>query len=345
MEEEKKPLTDEDLSVSERIEKSIEEIRNRLPGLDLRENEIMSTHSSFKSGGPVRVFMVPQDINSLSIICSIIKDNRLMPFILGNGTNVVFPDEGCSELMVISTEKLQNMFLMEGDLLYAESGVPLSRLASFAQENGLGGLEFASGIPGSVGGGTWMNAGAYGGELKDCIDTVVIYYLPEQRLYELTNEQCKFAYRSSLFQTIPGCLILSTVFKLEKADADEIADKMRELNERRREKQPLDMPSCGSAFKRPEGNYASKVIEEAGLKGCSVGGAEVSEKHAGFIVNKGNATSKDLYELMDYVRHEVYDKLQVRLDPEIILLGPDYRLEDNGPKAQKHFGGKSFDRI
>ena len=323
--------------VSERIEKAITEIREKLPGLDIRENETMAQHCSFKTGGAVRVFMVPQDINSLSIICSIIKDNRLMPYILGNGTNVVFPDEGCNELMVISTEKLQNMWLTEDGCIYAECGVSLSRLALFAQENGLTGLEFASGIPGTVGGGTMMNAGAYGGELKDCVDSVVIYYLIEQRLYELNNEQCQFSYRHSVFQTMPGCLILSVVFKLEQGDREEIASKMKELNDRRRNKQPLDMPSAGSAFRRPEGHYAAALIEECGLKGCTVGGAMVSEKHTGFIVNTGEATSKDLYELMDHVRREVYEKTEVTLEPEVILLPPDYKLEDNGPEAQKHF--------
>lgn len=329
----------DNLTVSQRIEKSVTEIRNRLPGLDLRENEPMSLHCSFKAGGPVRLFMVPQDINSLSIICSILKDNRLVPFILGNGTNVVFSDEGALELAVISTEKLQNMHLLPDGSLYAECGVSLSRLASFAQENSLSGLEFASGIPGTVGGGTVMNAGAYGGELKDAVDSVVIYYLPEQRLYELTNEQCAFSYRKSLFQTMPGCLVLSVVFRLSEGNPAEISEKMRELNTRRREKQPLDLPSAGSAFKRPEGYFAAALIQEAGLSGLSVGGAQVSPKHNGFIVNTGNATAQDLYELMDKVRHAVYSHSGVALEPEVILIPSDYRLEDNGPPAPKHAPG------
>lgn len=330
--------------VKERVEKSIEEIRQKLPNIKMLENEPMCLHSSFKTGGRVRALISPSDVNSLSIVCSIIKDNRLMPYVLGNGTNVVFPDGDLDELLVISTEKLQNLFMLGEGCLYAESGVPLSKLAGFAQQNGLKGLEFASGIPGTVGGGTLMNAGAYDGELKDVIESVVIYYLPEQKLYELTKEQCQFAYRSSIFQTMPGCLVLSVVFRLEAGDKEQIADRMKELNERRRNKQPLDMPSAGSAFKRPEGNYASKVIEEAGLKGYTVGGAQVSEKHAGFIVNTGSATSADLYNVMDDVRRTVYEKTGVTLLPEIILLPPDYKLEDNGPPAQKHFvvGGLSF---
>ena len=308
------------LSVAERIEKSLSEIKEKLPNLDLRENEMMNTHSSFKTGGPVRAFIVPQDVNSMSIICSIIKDNCLMPYILGNCTNVVFPDEGTAELIVISTEKLRNMFLLPDGSVYAEAGVPLSVLASFAQENGLAGLEFASGIPGTVGGGIIMNAGAYGGEIKDVIDTVVVYYLPEQRLYEMNNENCRFSYRHSVFQTMAGCLILSAVFKLEAGDGDEIAARMKELNERRREKQPLDLPSAGSAFRRPEGRYAAALIEEAGMKGHAVGGAQVSEKHAGFIINKGGASAKDILDLINEVQKRVFDMSGVRLEPEVRLL-------------------------
>lgn len=334
----------EQQSVSERIEKAIAEIRDELPGLDIRENEPMKKHCSFRAGGPVKYLLIPQDINSLSIICSIIKDNRLMPYILGNGTNVVFPDEGCDKLIVISTEKLQGLRMLDDGYIYAECGVSLSKLANFAMENSLGGLEFASGIPGSVGGATIMNAGAYDGEIKDVVDSVVVYYLPEQRLYEFSNDQCSFSYRHSAFQEEAGYLVLSTVFKLGKKDSSEIAEKMKDLNGRRRDKQPLDMPSAGSAFKRPEGHYAARLIEEAGLMGYSVGDAQVSTKHAGFIVNKGNASAKDLYELMDHVRRTVFEQKQVALEPEIILIHPEYVLEDNGPEAQKHFisGGMEF---
>lgn len=320
----------------ENLEAAIIEIKKELSGMTLLENEPMSAHTSMKVGGNVRAYAVPQDVGSLSKICCILKEHANAPFLLGNGTNVVFPDDGCPDLFVIGTEKLDQLFMCGDNKIYAGAGVSLSKLATFAQQNSLAGLEFASGIPGTVGGGTMMNAGAYGGEMKDCIESVVIYYLPEQKLYELTNEQCKFAYRSSLFQTMSGCVILSVVFSLEKGSGEQIAEKMRELNQRRRDKQPLDLPSAGSAFKRPEGHYAAALIDEAGLKGCTVGGAQVSEKHAGFIVNKGGATAKDVYELMDHVRHTVYDKTGVALAPEIILLPPDYHLEDNGPKVPRN---------
>lgn len=320
----------------ENLEKAIEEIKKEMPGLKLLENEPLSAHCSFRIGGPVRALAAPSDVTSLSKICALLKDQKLAPFILGNGTNLLFPDEGLQDLFIISTEKLTKMFFLPDGALYAEAGVSLAKLASFAQQNGLAGLEFASGIPGTLGGGCMMNAGAYGGELKDVIESVVVFYLPEQGLYEMTGEQCAFAYRSSYFQTHPGCVILSAVLRLQPGDPEEIAAKMRELNERRREKQPLDLPSAGSAFKRPQGHYAAALIEEAGLKGYSVGGAQVSEKHAGFVVNTGNASSHDVHELMMQIRRKVYEHSGVVLEPEMILLAPDYKLEDNGPAVPRN---------
>ena len=318
----------------ENLEKAVAAVKEALPGMTLLEREPMSQHSSFRIGGPVRALAVPSDVTSLTKLCSVLKQNHIAPMMLGNGTNILFPDEGLDQVFLVSTEKLTKMFLLPDGALYAEAGVSLSKLASFAQQNGLAGLEFASGIPGTVGGGTIMNAGAYGGELKDAIESVVCLYVPDQRLYELTREQCAFAYRSSLFKKLGGCLVLSVVFRLEKGDGEAIAAKMRELNERRRDKQPLDLPSAGSAFKRPEGYYAAALIDEAGLKGYTVGGAQVSEKHAGFVVNIGGATSHDVYDLMMHVRNTVYREKGVQMEPEIIILPPDYRLEDFGPAVK-----------
>lgn len=320
----------------EKLENAIAEIKKVFPGMKILENEPMRAHCSFRTGGPVRALAYPSDLSSLTKLCCILKEHELAPLMLGNCTNIVFPDEGMSEVFAICTEKLTKLFLLPDGAIYAECGVPLSRLAAFAQQNGLAGLEFASGIPGSVGGGVMMNAGAYGGELKDAVESVVCYYLPEQRLYEVTVEKCQFGYRDSFFKKLPGNVIISAVFRLHEGDKDEIAAKMRELNERRRDKQPLDLPSAGSAFKRPEGHYAAALIDEAGLKGFSVGGAQVSEKHAGFIVNTGNATSADIHELMKQVRKRVYDNSQVLLEPEIILLPPDYKLEDRGPQVPRN---------
>ena len=320
----------------ENLELAIQEIKEAMPGLSLLENEPMAAHCSFRIGGPVRALATPQDSSSLARICYLLKKHELAPYMLGNGTNILFPDEGLKDLFILSTAKLEKMFLLPDGAIYAESGVSLSKLSSFAQQNELAGLEFASGIPGSVGGGLMMNAGAYGGELKDVVESVVIYYLPEQALYELSAEQCKFAYRSSLFQKTGGCVILSAVFRLEKGDGEAIAEKMRELNAKRREKQPLDLPSAGSAFKRPEGGFAAALIEQAGLKGYAIGGAQVSEKHAGFVVNTGGASSHDVYDLMMHIRKTVYEHSKIALEPEMILLPPDYKLEDHGPQVPLH---------
>jgi len=320
----------------ENLEKAIAAVREALPGMTLLENEPMSAHSSFRIGGPVRALAVPEDVTSLSRLCSVLKDHHIAPMMLGNGTNILFPDEGLEQLFLVSTEKLTKMFLLPDGAIYAEAGVSLSKLASFAQQNSLAGLEFASGSPGTVGGGTIMNAGAYGGELKDVIESVVCLYAPDQRLYELSNEQCAFSYRTSLFKKLGGSMILSVVFRLEKGDGEAIAAKMRDLNERRRDKQPLDLPSAGSAFKRPEGYYAAALIDEVGLKGYTVGGAQVSEKHAGFVVNIGGATSHDVYDLLMHVRNTVWREKGVQLEPEIIILPPDYKLEDNGPAVHRN---------
>ena len=320
----------------ENLELAIREIKEAMPGLRLLEHEPMASHSSFRIGGPVRALAVPQDVSGLTRICYLLKKHELAPYILGNGTNILFPDEGLPELFIISTEKLDKIFLLPDGAIYAECGASLSKLASFAQQNGLTGLEFASGIPGTVGGGLMMNAGAYGGELKDVTESVVIQFLPEQALYELSNEQCQFAYRSSYFQKTPGCVIVSAVFRLTPGDGEAIAAKMRELNARRRDKQPLDLPSAGSAFKRPEGHYAAALIDEAGLKGYTVGGAQVSEKHAGFVVNLGGASSRDVHTLMRHVRKTVYEHSGVVLEPEMILLPPDFKLEDHGPQVPLH---------
>ena len=316
----------------ENLEQAISEIKAALPGMTLLENEPMAGHCSFRIGGPVRALAVPEDASSVAKICSILKNHELAPFILGNGTNLLPPDEGLAELLMISTEKLQRLFLLPDGAIYAEAGVSLSRLASFAQQNGLAGLEFASGIPGSVGGGCFINAGAYGGEMKDVIESVVCLYLPDQGLYEIPADKCEYGYRQSYFTKHAGCVILSAVFRLQPGDREEIAARMREMNDKRRQKQPLELPSAGSAFKRPEGHFAGALIEQAGLKGYTVGGAQVSEKHAGFVVNVGGATSHDVYDLMLHVRQTVFEKSGVVLEPEIIIMAPDYKLEDHGPK-------------
>ena len=311
----------------ENLEQSVAEIKEALPGMPLLEREPMRAHDSIRIGGPVRALAVPGDVFSLTKVCYLLHKNRVSPFILGNGTNIALPDEGL-DIFVISTEKLQKMWLQEDGCIYAEAGVSLARLAQFAQQNGLSGLEFASGIPGSVGGGVLMNAGAYGGELKDTVRSVVCYNFPDQGLYELANDGCDFSYRHSFFETVP-CVILAAVFALAPGDGEAVSEKMREFNEKRRQSQPLDIPSAGSAFKRPEGGFAAALIEQSGLKGYAVGGVQVSEKHSGFVVNTGDATYDQLVALMTHVRDEVFRQTQIKLDPEIKIFPKDMTLSDN----------------
>ena len=235
---------------------------------------------------------------------------------------MLFPDEGLGAF-IISTDKLQTLELREDGSIYAASGVSLAKLANFAYQHGYKGLEFASGIPGSFGGGLVMNAGAYGGELKDVVLKTEFYCLDRQNLFYLENSDCRFVYRGSIFKNHGACIITGAVLKLEKGDKEEISEKMRSYNESRREKQPLNYPSAGSTFKRPEGYFAAALIDEAGLKGYSVGDAQVSEKHAGFVVNTGNASAADVRQLMADVERIVEEKCGVKLEPEMIVLMPE----------------------
>ena len=303
------------------LEELIIEIKQTFPQIELLENELMKNHCSFRSGGPVRVFALPPDEASLVSLCSFLQQHGVKPYLLGNGTNVVFPDDGAENLFVLSTGAMQEVSILPGGDLWASAGLPLSRLAAVALEHSLTGLEFASGIPGSVGGGVLMNAGAYGGELKDVIVSVRYLDLADGTIHEIPASACDFGYRRSCFQK-GGSIILSAVFRLSPGNREEIAARMKDLNQRRRDKQPLDLPSAGSAFRRPEGYFAAALIEECGLKGTSIGGAQVSEKHAGFIVNTGNATTEDLRLLLNLVRDEVYKQKHILLQPEVILVSP-----------------------
>ena len=320
----------------EGLEKALVNIDDNMPEVEILEHEKMSGHCSFKIGGEVRAYIAPKNIWDMSKVFYYLHMNNVYPFMLGKGTNILIPDEGL-DICVISTENLQEIRLgKEENTIYAEAGVSLARLAQFAQQNGLAGLEFASGIPGSVGGGILMNAGAYGGEMKDVIDSVVVYYLPDQALCECKGEDCGFSYRHSNFEQA-GCAILSAVFKLTPDDPAAIAARMSEMNDKRRKSQPLDLPSAGSAFKRPVGGYAAALIEEAGLKGYSVGGAQVSEKHSGFVVNKGGASYDDVVELLDHVRKTVYEKSQITLEPEIRIYPKGMILVDDWRQRKMNF--------
>ena len=313
----------------ENLELAISEIKAKFPDMELLENEPMAAHCSFKIGGPVRAIAWPVNVQSLVEICGILKKYGHAPYMLGNATNILFPDEGLKQVFIICSTKLEEMFMTEDGAICAQAGISLAKLASFAYQHSLEGLEFASGIPGSIGGGLMMNAGAYGGELKDVVESVQAYSVREQRIVEIPGADCRFGYRTSLFQQEGGYVLLSAKFRLNKGEQAAIAAKSRELNEKRRDKQPLDLPSAGSAFRRPVGGFAAALIEQSGLKGYAIGGAQVSEKHAGFVVNRGGATAAEVRELMAYIKKTVLEKTGVELTPEMIMLSPELSLKEN----------------
>lgn len=290
-------------------------IHEKLPQLELRENEPLANHTSFRIGGPAKAVLFPKSTDELRRLCGLLRSLGEKPLLLGNGSNVLAPDAG-TDRAVILTVKICGMSRL-GDGLKAECGAALTRLAAFAAAEGLGGLEFAYGIPGTVGGALVMNAGAYGGEMKDVVlRTVFLDGELRERKYE--GEDHLFGYRTSAFKD--GEVILETEMRLHKAEAEKIREKMEELMARRRSSQPVELPSAGSAFKRPANGYAAELIDRCGLKGFTVGGAGVSEKHAGFIVNNGGATADDVKKVIEHVRETVYERTGTELCPEIRII-------------------------
>lgn len=294
----------------------ISDIKAVLPGVELREGEPLERHSSLRIGGPAALMALPATAEELEALCVLLTEKGLEPFVLGNGTNILFPDEGLDRV-VVKTARCAAVSAA-GTEITAHCGASLARAATAALNANLTGLEFAHGIPGSVGGGAVMNAGAYGGELGAVLTETV--YLDENfRRRILRGGEHDFSYRHSFFSDHPG-IILQCVFSLTPGSGEEISGKMRELSEKRRASQPLDMPSAGSAFKRPVQGYAAAMIDEAGLKGFAVGGAQVSEKHAGFIVNAGGATCGDVLRLIEHIQKTVFARSGVTLEPEIRVI-------------------------
>ena len=280
----------------------------------------MKTLTSMKTGGKAREVYFPESVKELAFIVKELRENNEKYVILGNMSNVLLPDETINAALVVTTE-MKSVKILDGGKIYAEAGVSLTKLALDTCKAGLSGLEFAYGIPGSVGGAVYMNAGAYGGEVKDVITAV--YALDSQgNEITLTNKQCEFEYRKSVFSK-NGFVILGAEFSLTGANAVECVKTAKEFMQRRIDKQPLDYPSCGSTFKRPEGYFAGALIEEAGLRGFEMNGAAVSEKHAGFVINKNGAGTNEVLALMRYVREKVKENSGVTLEEEIKLLGTD----------------------
>lgn len=280
--------------------------------------EEMSRNTSFKTGGPCGVRLSPSDSEQVKDIIN--KANELnIPFVvLGNGTNILVPDEGIEKAVIIIGDKMAQITLEDDETLSFSAGTNLVSLCRFALENSLSGLEFAFGIPGTCGGAVFMNAGAYGGEMKDVL-TEITHLTPDMKVETISAEDADLSYRHSVYKT-NGCVILSAKAKLHKDNKEDIKARMDDFLGRRKDKQPLEYPSAGSTFKRPTGYFAGALIEQCNLKGKSVGGAQVSEKHAGFVINKGGATSTDILNLIDFIKTTVEAETGVTLEPEVIVL-------------------------
>lgn len=290
-------------------------IRDFLPEIELRFNEPMSRHTSLRIGGNAEVMAFPKSRGQLS---EILKKSEIMdclPAILGAGTNVLAPDEGVNGLVVCLKDCLSGMNLVDETHISVMAGVTMTRAAVFAAKSGLSGMEFAHGIPGTVGGGIYMNAGAYGGEMSQICESVEVMRRDGEIAY-LKNNELHFSYRHSVLQE-SGAIVISAVLSLNPGLPDEIKSKMRELIQRRTASQPLEYPSAGSAFKRPSVGYAAALIDEAGLKGYRIGEAAISEKHAGFAINLGHATARDMRTLLRNVSDFVQERSGIRLEPEI----------------------------
>ena len=286
-----------------------------LPEIDINMDEPMSKHTSFRIGGPVEAMAFPKNAEELSKLLKTAAVMGIQPAIIGAGTNILAPDEGMAGLVICLKDCMDGMRQLDDTHIWVAAGVTMTRAAIFAAGLGLGGLEFAHGIPGTVGGGVYMNAGAYGGEICQVCESVEVMDR-QGNIRNLTCDCMKFAYRHSILEDSDD-IVLSAVFCLNPKPQEEIRAVMADLMNRRKTSQPLDLPSAGSAFKRPVGGYAAALIDQAGLKGFCVGGAGVSTKHAGFVVNNGGATAADVKEVLRQVAQIVKEKSGIQLEPEV----------------------------
>ncbi len=297
----------------ESFDKKMEEIA---PEVAVERDVALSRHTSFRIGGAARRLAFPETAQQLLVLWEAAKACGVAPFILGKGTNLLVADEGVDTL-VIKTERMNGLRQVDAETLEADAGVSLARFATFAQQLQLSGLEFAHGIPGSLGGAVYMNAGAYGGEMKQVITEVTALY--PDGLRRMSVEDCGLSYRHSTFCD-DGGVVISARVRLKKDDGVAIRARMEELMARRKQSQPLEYPSAGSTFKRPVGNFAGTLIEKTGLKGLTVGGAQVSEKHAGFVINIGGATCADVQGLIAEVQRRVREATGIELEPEVKMI-------------------------
>lgn len=296
----------------------IDELNKIVGEFNIRFQEPMAKHTTFQIGGPAQIFVTPQTTEEIGQVLQLCKAVKMPFFVLGRGSNLLVSDAGMDGVVLQLYDNYSN-FSIDGNQIKAQAGAMLSRLGYAIKEASLTGFEFAAGIPGTLGGAVVMNAGAYGGEMKDII-TAVQLMDEDGNLLEKTCEEMAFSYRHSILAE-QNFIVLGATLSLEKGDKKIIEEKMKELAAARKIKQPLEYPSAGSTFKRPEGYFAGKLIMDAGLRGYQVGGAQVSEKHCGFVINKGNATAADVLQLVTDVKRKVYEKFQVELEPEVRLVG------------------------
>ena len=300
------------------MQKLIEALREAAGAQCILEQESMKKHTTFRIGGPADIFAVPDTIEKAAKIIGICREQKVPFYVIGNGSNLLVSDQGYRGV-VVQVYKNLSAIEIKGDIITAQAGAMLSVIAKKAMAASLTGFEFASGIPGTVGGAAVMNAGAYGGEMKQVLTEVTVL-TREGELRRIPSEELKLGYRYSVIPE-KGWIVLEAKLKLHRGDYDMIKARMDELKEKRVETQPLELPSAGSTFKRPEGYFAGKLIMDAGLRGFSVGGAQVSEKHCGFVVNTGEATAKDVRDLIREVSRQVKTKFGVELEPEVKMLG------------------------
>lgn len=307
----------------------LDELKNISAGIRVLADEPMDGHTTFKVGGPADYFVVPDSVQSVVDVIRLCKKTGTPCFVIGRGSNLLVTDKGYRGVIVCIYDTLDDVkteFAGKSDdsneeyaIITAGAGIMLSKLAKTAAQSELTGLEFAGGIPGTLGGAVAMNAGAYGGEIKDCIQSAVVVD-DEQNVITLTKEQLELGYRESIVKQ-KGYIVLSATFKLKKGDAAQIIATMNDFNARRRDKQPLEHPSAGSTFKRPQGMFAGKLIQDSGLAGYRVGGACVSDKHCGFVVNDNGGSAADIMQVIKDVQRTVKDKFDVELEPEVRIIG------------------------
>lgn len=294
-----------------------------VPSENIEKNAMMKQYTSFKVGGPVDMLAIPQNYIQIANIINLCKEFGIKYYIMGNGSNLLVKDAGIRGV-VIKLSKL-NKITVEGEKIISQGGASLLLTSKEALNESLTGMEFACGIPGSIGGAVAMNAGAYNGEISQIVESALIID-NKGEIRRINNEELELGYRMSSILKY-GYVVLEVTLSLKKGDYVKINDRMNDLTRRRIERQPLEFPSAGSTFKRPEGNYAAKLIEDSGLKGLSIGDAQVSPKHSGFIINKGNASAKDILDLIYIVQNKVKERFKVELSTEVLIIGEDGAVE------------------